>query len=345
MKVGIIGASGYSGELLVRLLARHPHAQLTRVTSRQLGGKPVSEVMPALRGQLDGLCFSNSDPTEVAASAEELYFLALPHGVAAEYAKPLVAAGKHVIDLSADFRLNSAAIYKDYYGAEHPAPELLASSPYVQPELERMEGRDDWKNAKLIACPGCYPTSILLPLSPLLKYGVVAKDGIVINSNSGVSGAGKKATADYSYCEKTESACAYGAPKHRHLSEIEEQLSAHAGSTIVVQFTPHLAPMRFGIETTIVAKAAKSLDELYAAWNTAYPKAATPFVSILPSGTFPETRYVVGTNRADFSAIHDKRTGNFVITSTIDNLWKGASGQAVQIMNLLYGWNETAGLV
>ena len=345
MKVGIIGASGYSGELLVKLLARHPHVQLTRVTSRQLGGKPVAEVMPFMRGQLDGLTFTNSDPAEVAASEEELYFLALPHGVAVEYAKPLVAAGKRVIDLSADFRLNSAALYKEYYGKDHPAPELLAAAPYVQPELERMCNRDEWKKAKLIACPGCYPTSILLPLAPLLKGGLVNPDGIVINSASGVSGAGKKATAEYSYCEKNESACAYGAPRHRHLSEIEEQLSCYAGVNIVLQFTPHLSPMRFGIETTIVAKAATTLDVLYAAWAAAYPKAKTPFVSILPSGTFPETRFVVGTNRADFSAVYDPRTKNFIITSCIDNLWKGASGQAVQIMNLLYGFDETAGLL
>ncbi|HNX04546.1 MAG TPA: N-acetyl-gamma-glutamyl-phosphate reductase [Opitutales bacterium] len=345
MKVGIIGASGYSGELLVKLLARHPFAKLTRVTSRQLGGKAVAEVMPFMRGQLGGLAFSNSDPAEVAASEEGIYFLALPHGVAAEYAKPLVAAGKTVIDLSADFRLNSTAVYKDYYGAEHPAPELLAAAPYVQPELRRMLGDSSWKKAKLIACPGCYPTSILVPLAPLMKAGVVEKNGIVINSNSGVSGAGKKATADYSYCERDASASAYGAPRHRHLSEIEEQLSLYAGSDTVVQFTPHLAPMRYGIETTIVAKAAKGLDELYAAWNAAYPKDTTPFVSVLPTGTFPETRFVVGTNRADVSAVFDKRTGNFVITSCIDNLWKGASGQAVQIMNILSGWDETAGLL
>jgi N-acetyl-gamma-glutamyl-phosphate reductase len=345
MNVGIIGASGYSGELLVKLLARHPHAKLTRVTSRQLAGQPVAGVIPYLRGQLEGLAFSNSSPAEVSQSDEELYFLALPHGVASEFARPLVAAGKRVIDLSADFRLSSAETYADYYGAPHPAPELLAAAPYVQPELARLCGNGDWKKAKLIACPGCYPTSILVPLAPLLKGGLVNADGIVINSNSGVSGAGKKATADYSYCERSESASAYGAPRHRHLSEIEEQLSQHAGVKVIVQFTPHLSPMRYGIETTIVAKANASLEALYAAWNAAYPQATTPFVRVLPTGTFPETRYVVGTNRADISAVFDKRTGNFVITSTIDNLWKGASGQAVQIMNIAHGFEETSGLI
>jgi len=345
MKAGIVGASGYSGELLVRLLARHPNVKLTRVTSRNLVGQSVNEVIPALRGQLPGLCFSNSDPAEVAQSEEEIYFLALPHGVSAEYAKALTAAGKRVIDLSADFRLGSSSLYKEYYGEEHPAAELLNAAPYVQPELERFCGQDEWKNASLIACPGCYPTSILLPLSPLLRAGIVHQEGIVINSSSGVSGAGKKATATYSYCERSESASAYGAPKHRHLSEIEEQLSGYAGAQIIVQFTPHLSPMRYGIETSIVAKAAATLEALYEVWNIAYPKATTPFVQVLPTGTFPETRYVVGTNRADISAVHDQRTGNFVITSTIDNLWKGASGQAVQIMNLLCGFEETAGLL
>jgi len=345
MKAGIIGASGYSGELLVRLLARHPHVQLARVTSRQLAGQSVGEVIPALRGQLPGLTFSNSDPAEVAASEEEIYFLALPHGVSAAYAKALTNAGKLVIDLSADFRLGSAELYKEYYGEEHPAPELLHAAPYVLPELERLCGRDAWKKSPLIACPGCYPTSVLLPLAPLLRAGIVQKDGIVVNSCSGVSGAGKKATAYYSYCERSESASAYAAPKHRHLSEIEEQLSIYAGSNVILQFTPHLSPMRYGIETTIVAKAAATLDALHEAWALAYPKNGTPFVQVLPTGTFPETRYVVGTNRADISAVHDPRTGNFVITSTIDNLWKGASGQAVQIMNLLCGFEETAGLL
>ncbi len=345
MKVGIIGASGYSGELLVRLLARHPYAKLTRVTSRQLAGQAVSEVIPALRGQLAGLAFSNSDPAEVAASEEDLYFLALPHGVSAEYAKALTAAGKKVIDLSADFRLNSTSLYKEYYGEEHPAPELLAAAPYVQPELERMLGNEAWKKAPLIACPGCYPTSIIVPLAPLLKSGAIDKEGIVINSASGVSGAGKKATAYYSYCERSESASAYGAPKHRHLSEIEEQLAVYAGSQTVVQFIPHLSPMRYGIETTIVAKAKCDIEALYSAWNSSYPQDTTPFVRILPSGTFPETRYVVGTNRVDMSAVFDKRTGNVIITSTVDNLWKGASGQAVQIMNLACGYEETAGLL
>lgn len=344
MKTGIIGASGYGGELLVRLLARHPQVELAQVTSRN-PGRLVADVIPVLRGACPELRFTLSDPAAVAASDVDLWFLALPHGVAAEYAKPLVAAGKRVIDLSADFRLNSPAIYKDYYKHEHPAPELLAGAPYVLPELERLAGRNDWRQASLIACPGCYPTSVLVPLAPLLRAGIVESAGIVVNSYSGVSGAGKKADEFYSYCERTESLLPYGAPRHRHLSEIEEQLGLHAGREVVLQFTPHLAPVRQGILTTIVARAAGNLDDLYSTWNAAYPAASTPFVQVLPSGTFPETRHVVGTNRADISAVHDPRTGNFVITSAIDNLWKGASGQAIQIMNLVNGWDETTGLL
>jgi len=222
---------------------------------------------------------------------------------------------------------------------------LLAQAPYVLPELERLAGRDAWKQARLIACPGCYPTSILVPLVPLLRAGVIDADGIVVNSYSGVSGAGKKAEEFYSFCERAESMLAYGAPRHRHLSEIEEQLGEHAGRPVGLPFPPPQAPVRPGMSPPIVAMARGSLADLYSAWNTAYPAATTPFVQVLPSGTFPETRFVVNTNRADISAVHDSRTGNFVIASTIDNLWKGASGQAIQIMNLLNGWGETEGLL
>lgn len=343
MKVGVVGASGYSGELLVRLLARHLRVELAEVTSRQSVGQPVGEVIPSLRGVLPGLSFTASDPEILKGSDVDLYFLALPHGVAVEYADALLKGGKRVIDLSADFRLSDRNTYKEYYGKEHAAPELLNAAPYVLPELARLEQPEQWKSAPLIACPGCYPTSVLLPLAPLLRSKVVSADGIVVNSYSGVSGAGKKANEFYAYCERSESSLAYGAPKHRHLSEIEEQLSFHAGRNIILQFTPHLAPMRYGIVTTIVAKAERSIDELYQVWTQVYGN--SPFVHPLPEGKFPETRTVVGSNRAEFSAVYDDRTGNFVISSVIDNLWKGASGQAVQIMNVLCGFDEKEGLI
>jgi N-acetyl-gamma-glutamyl-phosphate reductase len=340
MNAAIIGASGYSGEELVRLLARHPKVTLAAVTSRSHVGKPVAEVMPALQHLVGELVFTNSDPLELAANdALDLFFLALPHGVATEFAAPLYAAGKTVIDLSADFRLNSARTYEVYYGQPHPAPELLEAAPYVLPEL----AGDSWKAARLIACPGCYPTSIQLPLVPLLKAGLIDTSGIVINSYSGVSGAGRKVAEDFLYCERNESMKGYGMPTHRHLSEIEEQLEKAAFKDVIVQFNPHLAPMARGISTTIVAKAKTHIDALYSCWNKAY--ANKPFVNILPSGTFPDTKNVTHTNRADISAVYDKRTDNFVISSVIDNIVKGASGQAIQIMNLKYGFEETDGLL
>lgn len=341
MKVGIVGASGYSGEVLVKLLLGHPHVTLAAVTSRSLAGKPLVSVMPAMRGIDRGLKFIDSDPAALGASDIALFFLALPHGAAATYAKALVAAGKRVIDLSADFRITDLATYQKYYG-EHHAPELLPSARFVLPELTA----PGWKQeAKLVAAPGCYPTSILVPLTPLLKAGLVTREHIVANAYSGVSGAGRKVEETYLYCERAESTKAYGLLKHRHLAEVEEQLALHTGAPTVIQFNPHLAPMRRGIATTITVPAARgaTIEQLYAAWRAAYSGAA--FVHLLPSGETPDTAHLVGTNRIDLSAVHDLRTGNFVITSAEDNLMKGASGQAVQIMNLWCGFPETAGLV
>jgi N-acetyl-gamma-glutamyl-phosphate reductase len=203
-----------------------------------------------------------------------------------------------------------------------------------------------WKTeARLIACPGCYPTSILIPLVPLLRDGIVTRDHIVANSLSGVSGAGRKVEETYLFVERAESAKAYGLVKHRHLSEIEEQLKLLTGAATVIQFNPHLAPMRAGIATTITVPAAPgaAIDALYDSWRRAYGSA--PFVQLLPAGETPDTAHTLGTNRIDLSAVHDPRTGNFVITSAEDNLVKGTSGQAVQIMNLWHGWPETAGLI
>lgn len=340
MKVGIVGAAGYSGEVLVKLLLAHPHVQLAAVTSRTHAGKPLAAVIPALRGADRGLKFVDSDAAALAASDIDLFFLALPHGAAATYAKVLVPAGKRVIDLSADFRIADLATYRKYYG-EHHAPELLPSARFVLPELTPPAWQTE---AKLVAAPGCYPTSILLPLLPLLKAGVVTREHIVVNSCSGVSGAGKKAEEMYLFVERAESMKAYGLTKHRHLAEVEEQLSIHTGAPTVIQFNPHLAPMRRGIATTITVPAAPgaTIDSLYAAWRAAY--AGRPFVQILASGETPDTAHVFGTNRLDLAAVHDPRTGNFVITSAEDNLVKGASGQAVQIMNLWCGFPETAGL-
>ena len=352
MKVGIIGASGYSGEQLLKLLLAHPRVTLTAVTSRSQAGKSLSYVVPALRGQDRGLKFAPSDAGALAASDVELFFLALPHGAAAEFAKVLLPAGKRVIDLSADFRVSDLATYEKYYG-RHNAPELLPLARFVLPEITPPA----WKTeAKFIAAPGCYPTSILLPLVPLLRAGVIIREHIVANSYSGISGAGKKVDAMYLFAERFESVKAYALTKHRHLAEIEEQLSLHANAPgslsasktnapIVVQFTPHLAPMRRGIATTITVPAASgaSIDTLYATWRAAYDNC--PFVQMLNPGHAPDSAHVANTNRIDMSAVHDLRTKNFVITTVIDNLVKGAGGQAVQIMNLWCGFEETDGLV
>ncbi len=340
MKVGIIGASGYSGELLVKLLLSHPHVSLAAVTSRSHAGKRLSQVIPAVRGVDRELSFVDSDAAALAASDIDLFFLALPHGAAADFAKVLVPAGKRVIDLSADFRIADLATYERYYGRHH-APDLLPQARFVLPELTPPA----WKTeARLVAAPGCYPTSILIPLVPLVRDGVVSREHIVVNAFSGVSGAGRKAEEMYLFVERAESAKAYGLVKHRHLAEVEEQLALHTGAPTVIQFNPHLAPMRRGIATTITVPAlTDSVEAAYASWNRTYRGAS--LVHILPTGETPDTAHVVGTSRIDMSATYDPRTRNLVITSAEDNLLKGASGQAVQIMNLWCGFPETAGLV
>lgn len=342
-KVGIVGASGYTGEELVRVLARHPRVRLAAVCSRSLAGKAVAEELPRLRGIVDpALAFVASSPEECAQSDVDVWFLALPHGVAAEYAAPLVAAGKRVLDLSADFRLRDLALYKKYYGHDHPAPALAAQARYVIPELQLDDG---WKATRLLACPGCYPTSIQVPLVPLLRAGLLkpAPGQLVINSASGVSGAGKKAEVAYLFSEREGSMKAYGLPGHRHLAEIEEQFGAAAGQPVVVQFNPHLAPMHRGIATTIVVPApGVTVAQVEALWRQAF--AGRPFVTLLKSGDFPDTAHVAGTNRVACSVVADARTGNLVITSVIDNLLKGAGGQAVQCLNLMMGWPEAEGL-
>lgn len=341
IRVGIVGASGYAGVELVKLLSKHSGAELACVTSRSLAGTKVADNMPGLRHLLNPeLEFVNSDPAKCAEMSDiDVWFLALPHGAAAEYARAIIEAGGKVIDLSADFRLHSLDIYRQYYNEEHKAPDLLEMGKYTIPELFPLNGDE-----KLIACAGCYPTSIQIPLTPLLREGIIDGERIVIDSYSGVSGAGKKASLDYAFCERNESAKAYGLIKHRHLSEIEEELSIAAGKTVVVQFNPHLAPMTRGIYTTITLPAKfEGVEKVYDVWNGYY--AQKPFVNVLESGIYPDTMHVCGTNRCDISAAYDPRTKNLVICSVIDNLVKGASGQAVQIMNLIFGLGETSGLL
>jgi len=335
-----VGASGYSGEVLVELLSNHPGVDLVAVTSRSLAGMPLAEVFPRLSHRIGDLALTASEADELAKRKDiDVFFLALPHGVAAGFARPLFDAGKAVIDLSADFRLRSPSVYREFYGSDHPDPNLLGEASYVIPECTA----DGWQEKLLIACPGCYPTSILVPLIPLLKHGLLTGEGIIASSMSGVSGAGKKANGDFSYCERAESARPYGQPNHRHLSEIEEQLALASGNPVVVQFIPHLVPMRRGIVSTIsVPDNGRSIAEVREVWQSAF--AGRHFVRLLDENTLPESKYVVGTNRIDLSARHDLRTNRFLLSSTEDNLLKGASGQAVQVMNLKFGFDETTGL-
>jgi N-acetyl-gamma-glutamyl-phosphate reductase len=341
-KVAIIGASGYSGEVLVQLLLNHPQAELVAVTSRQNAGQTLAQIFPKFASHPKSKTLRFSEPNaELLAKQADVVFLALPHGVAAEYAVPLLNAGCVVIDLSADFRLKSADIYKDFYAHDHPAPDLLKKSVYGLPEIYR----DEIKKSLLIASPGCYPTSILLPVIPLLKAGLVKPTGIIADSLSGVSGAGRKAEVDYLFCECNESVRPYGVPKHRHLSEIEEQLSFAAKTRVTIQFTPHLIPVNRGILTTLYLEPEKSTDaeKISACYAKAYGN--EPFVRLLEGKALPDTKNVVGTNVCEIAWRLDPRTGRLIVMSAEDNLVKGASGQAVQSMNLVCGFPETAGLI
>ncbi len=339
--VAIVGANGYSGEELCSILARHPDVQVMAVTSRQHAGKPVGEVLPRLSSvrEFSNLVFIESSIDLLLKCGAEFYFLALPHGLAAEYAVPLWRAGKRIIDLSADFRLRDAEVYQEFYGEAHPATELLPEAIYGLPELHREEIR----SAKLVGSAGCYPTSVLLLLVPLLRAGLIDFRDIAVASASGVSGAGRKAEAALLFGECNESLRAYGLPKHRHLSEIEQELSLAASRQVTITFVPHLAPMTRGIHTTIFTRLIDGVAEekILSVLESAY--ADEPFVRV--SKNLPDTKNVSGTNFCDISARFDARTGRLILLSAEDNLVKGAAGQAVQNFNLMAGLDETAGLL
>jgi N-acetyl-gamma-glutamyl-phosphate reductase len=337
-KVAIVGASGYSGQELVRLLLRHPHVAIACFTSRQYAGKPVTDIFPKFRGLVDA-AFIEPKINDIVASGAQAAFLALPHGVAAEIAVPLLEKGIKVLDLSADFRLKSAAVYKEFYEHDHPAPSLLARAVYGLPELRR----DAIRKADLIACPGCYPTSIILGCAPALKKDIAKPHGIVVSSMSGVSGAGRKDSEEFIFPECNESARAYGIPKHRHLSEIEQELSLLAGTELKISFTPHLIPINRGIVSTMVLDLVKPVttDDVLALYGEFYK--GERFVRI--SKNLPDTKNVQETNFIDISARVDSRTNKLIVVSAEDNLTKGAAGQAVQCLNLVCGYNETEGLL
>lgn len=341
VKTAVVGASGYTGQELMRILLRHPGVELVCATSRQYAGQKVSDLFPRFR-HVPGaeLEFTDSDVAAIAATGAEAAFLALPHGVSAAYGRGLVEAGIRVIDLSADFRLNDPAVYEEFYGKPHPDVELMQEAVYGMPEWHRAE----IEAARIVGSPGCYPTSIILPLVPLLKAGLLLPDDIVVNSGSGVSGAGRKADVQYHFCECNESMRAYSVPRHRHLSEIEQELSLAAGQKLCITFTPHLMPVNTGIITTTVAKLAPgtTLEQMTACMEKAY--AGAPFVRLLGPNKCADTKNVTRTNFVDIGWSIDARTGRAVLMSAEDNVIKGAGGQGVHAFNIMFGFDETAGL-
>ncbi len=336
--VAIIGSSGYTGGELFRLLLFHPAVRVTAVTSERSAGKPIAEIFPQLLGLTDLVC-EPLDPEAVAKKADIL-FLALPHVTAQEAGHRFHALGKKVVDLSADYRLSDPAAYRKWYDHEHQYPALLASAVYGLPELHR----ERIKKSALIANPGCYPTGAILGLAPLLKERMIDLASIVIDSKSGVSGAGRSPGLPYHFPEANEAFMAYKIGTHRHTPEIEQELSLLAGKQVTVSFTPHLVPMNRGILTTIYGQLVPFRDtsELLDAFQKLYRD--EPFVRVLPAGQLPNTRHVRGSNFCDIGVHADPRTGRAVVVTAIDNLVKGASGQAIQNMNLMMGFDETAGL-
>jgi N-acetyl-gamma-glutamyl-phosphate reductase len=337
LKVAIIGASGYTGLELLRVVLRHPQLELVAATSEQRAGKPVGEAIPALRGLLD-LVFETANPEAIAQRAE-LVFTALPHAASAPTVAALRKAGVRVIDLSADFRLRDPRVYAEWYG-EHKAPELFGRAVYGLPEVYA----DELRSAELVAAPGCYPTSALLPMLPFLRAGWIEHAPIFVDSKSGVSGAGRKLEADYLFAELDGNVHAYKVAKHRHGVEIEQEASSAAGTPVAVTFVPHLIPMIRGIATSVLVRPRRRLqsDEVQQLLRDAY--ADKPFVRVLPPGETPSTAAVRGSNFCDVAAICDERHGTLVLLSALDNLVKGSGGQAVQCLNLMQGWPEDCGL-
>ena len=336
MRVGIIGASGYTGAELARILSRHPEVELTVATSRQYEGQKLSAVYPSLRGICDLVC--TAPALDEVAGAADFFFTAVPHQTAMEIVPALLDGGARVVDLSADFRIHDPAVYEAWY-QPHSARDLLDEAVYGLPEIRRQR----IAAARLVANPGCYPTSIILALAPLLRAGVIRTDTIIADSKSGTSGAGRGAQVGTLFCEVHDGFKAYKVGAHRHTPEIEQELGEQAGSKLTISFTPHLVPMSRGILSTVYAALTREIDESEVAslYEEAY--ADEEFVRLCYPG-FPATQYVRGGNYCDIGFKVDARTGRIVVVSAIDNIVKGASGQAVQNMNIMCGFAEHLGL-
>lgn len=337
IRAAVMGASGYAGAELVRILAGHPHVRLSVVTSRQYAGIPFDAVYPSLNGLVRQECIDN-DPAAVAEKAD-VVFLALPHKASMERVPDLLDAGRRVVDLSADFRFKSRQAYEAHY-QPHRCADLLDRAVYGLCEIYG----EIIPTADLVGNPGCYPTSVLLPLLPLIREKLVDPSGIVADCKSGVSGAGRSASPTTHFCHVNESFKAYKVGGHRHTPEIEENISRWAGSTVRITFVPHLVPMTRGMESTVYATPSAGVEETQIRRCLEAFYHDKPFVRLLAAGRFPDTLHVRGTNFCDISWVMDPGSGRLILMSVIDNLVKGAAGQAVQNMNLMFGLDETAGL-
>jgi N-acetyl-gamma-glutamyl-phosphate reductase len=334
IKVGIVGGTGYTGVELLRLLAIHPNVELTVITSRGEAGIAVAEMFPSLRGYVS---LKFSDPAQVDLSVCDVVFFATPNGIAMQQTRDLLAKNVRVIDLAADFRIKDVATWEKWYGMTHACPDLIAEAVYGLPEINR----EKIKNAQLVANPGCYPTAVQLGFMPLLEAGVIDPTYLIADAKSGVSGAGRKAEVHALLAEAGDNFKAYGVAGHRHLPEISQGLTAMANQQVGLTFTPHLLPMIRGIHATLYAKLTKPVD-LQKLFEERYSNEA--FVDVLPKGSHPETRSVRGSNQCRM-AVHQPQGGDtVVILSVIDNLVKGAAGQAIQNMNIMFGLFEGLGL-
>ncbi len=334
IKVGIVGGTGYTGVELLRLLALHPQVELRVITSRADAGTPVSQMFPSLRGHVD-LDFIH--PDEAHLELCDLVFFATPNGIAMQQAHALIDAGVRVVDLSADFRIQDVAEWEKWYGMSHACPDLVAEAVYGLPEVNR----EHIKKALLVANPGCYPTAVQLGFIPLLEAGLVDTATLIADAKSGVSGAGRKAELSILFAEAADNFKAYGVPGHRHLPEIRQGLARVAQHEVGLTFVPHLTPMIRGIHATLYARLKTDAD-LQALYEQHY--AHEPFVDVMPAGSHPETRSVRGANVCRI-AVHRPQGGNTVVVlAVIDNLVKGAAGQAVQNMNIMFGLPETTAL-
>lgn len=337
INAGILGGTGYAGIEVVRLLTKHPEVNIKYIVSHTFAGKKISEVYPSLKGICDVLC----EELDLERAAEcDVVFTALPHGASKEVIPKLFEKGLKIIDLSGDFRYDDPAVYEKWYGQKHDCPELLEKSVYGLCELHRSE----IKTHTLIGNPGCYTTCSILALAPLVANGLIDLKNIIIDAKSGVTGAGRGLALPNMFCECTETMKAYKVATHRHTSEIEQELSRLAGEEIMLSFTPHLAPMKRGIFATCYAnlKEFKTDEELVAVYKKFYD--GERFVRIYDAGTLPEVKHVNGSNYAAIGLVADKRLNRVVVVSCIDNLVKGAAGQAVQNMNLICGLPEETGL-